>query len=84
MYIHTLFFKKIYYIIIISCFLVNFSYGNLKINEFLAANDTVNQDPQGDYDDWIEIYNSGNSQIDMSGMYLTDDLTEADGEPHKA
>lgn len=48
----------------------------LKINEFLAANDTVNQDPQGDYDDWIELYNSGNSEINLNGLYLTDDLDD--------
>ncbi len=58
--------------------LANISYGVLKINEFLAANDTINEDPQGDYDDWIEIFNTGNSSIDLSGMYLTDDLTEPD------
>ena len=49
---------------------------SLKINEFLAANDAVNQDPQGDYDDWIEIYNSGTETIDLSGYYLTDDLDD--------
>lgn len=48
----------------------------LKINEFLAANDTVNQDPQGDYDDWVEIYNSGPESISLDGMYLSDDLSE--------
>ena len=47
-----------------------------KINEFLAANDTANQDPQGDYDDWIELYNSGTETIDLTGYYLTDDLDD--------
>lgn len=44
------------------------------INEFLAANDQVNADPQGDYDDWVELYNTGPDSVDLSGMYLTDDL----------
>ena len=64
-------------IILISfCLCPNYSIGALKINEFLAANDLTNQDPQGDYDDWIEIYNSGSETIDLSGYYLTDDLND--------
>ncbi|MCK4887727.1 MAG: CotH kinase family protein, partial [Planctomycetes bacterium] len=47
----------------------------LFINEILASNDSVNYDPQGDYDDWIEIYNPSDSPIDLAGMYLTDDLS---------
>ncbi|MHC4752633.1 MAG: chitobiase/beta-hexosaminidase C-terminal domain-containing protein, partial [Planctomycetota bacterium] len=46
----------------------------LVINEFMASNN-IYQDPQGDTDDWIEIYNYGNEAIDLAGMYLTDDLT---------
>jgi hypothetical protein len=48
----------------------------LVINEFMASNSSASgvSDPQGDYDDWIEIYNFGNAPIDLAGMYLTDDL----------
>jgi len=46
----------------------------LVINEFLASNSSSGQDPQGQYDDWIEIYNYGTNTIDMAGMYLTDDF----------
>jgi len=48
----------------------------LVINEFMASNDDTIRDPQGHYDDWIEIYNSGTSSIDIGGMYLTDNLDE--------
>jgi len=50
----------------------------LFINEFMASNnsDSGISDPEGDYDDWIEIYNSGDTAIDLGGMYLTDDLDE--------
>ncbi len=46
------------------------------INEFLASNVTTNPDivDFDDYSDWIEIYNSENSSIDLSGYFLTDDL----------
>ncbi|UCG48323.1 MAG: CotH kinase family protein, partial [Phycisphaerales bacterium] len=48
----------------------------LVINEFLASNSSGQKDPQGEYDDWIEIYNAGGEPIDTAGMYLTDDLDD--------
>jgi hypothetical protein len=47
----------------------------LCINEILAVNANSGQDPQGQYDDWIELYNAGAQPIDCGGMYLTDDLS---------
>jgi len=45
------------------------------INEFLASNSGRFQvDPQGESDDWIELYNFGAQPLDVGGMYLTDDL----------
>ncbi|MBN1846627.1 MAG: lamin tail domain-containing protein [Sedimentisphaerales bacterium] len=46
----------------------------LAINEVMASNDEYLTDPQGDHDDWIELYNAGSVPIDVAGMYLTDDL----------
>ncbi len=46
----------------------------LFINEFLASNDSAYPDPNGEYDDWIEIYNAGTEAVDIGGMYITDDL----------
>ncbi len=50
----------------------------LVINEFMASNSSDSSifDPQGDYDDWIEIHNFDETAIDMGGMYLTDDLNK--------
>ncbi len=48
------------------------------INEFLAANSTVIADEAGEYDDWLELYNAGAVTVSLGGMYLTDDLAEAD------
>ncbi len=53
---------------------------SLIINELMASN-TNNSgitDPQGDYDDWIEIHNFGQTAFNIGGMYLTDDLDEPD------
>lgn len=49
---------------------------DLVINEFMASNDSTQADPDGEYDDWIELYNNGSSSIDLSGFYLSDDSTE--------
>ncbi|GAH57087.1 unnamed protein product, partial [marine sediment metagenome] len=52
----------------------------LVINEFLVSNSSCNADPQGEYDDWLEIYNNGSIPVDIGGMYLTDDLSEPSSE----
>jgi hypothetical protein len=44
-----------------------------KINEFLSSNDTTNADESGEYDDWLELYNTGTELEDIGGLYLTDD-----------
>ncbi|MCK4311775.1 MAG: lamin tail domain-containing protein, partial [Candidatus Cloacimonetes bacterium] len=46
------------------------------INEFMASNNETIADPQGDYDDWIEIYNADIYPVDIGGMYITDDLLD--------
>lgn len=50
----------------------------LFINELMASNSSTIQDESGSYPDWLEIYNSGDTQVNMSGYYLTDDLSEKD------
>jgi len=42
------------------------------INELMAANVKTKRDPQGDYNDWIELLNVSEREIDLSGMYLSD------------
>jgi hypothetical protein len=51
--------------------------GYLVINEFMADNDITYMNSYGTTPDWIELYNSGFERVDLSGMYLTDDLTDS-------
>ncbi|MBC8230563.1 CotH kinase family protein [bacterium] len=51
---------------------------NLYINEFMAANNATVTDEFGEYEDWVELYNAGEQPINLSGMYLSDDLREPD------
>jgi uncharacterized protein (TIGR03437 family) len=51
--------------------------GQLLVNEIMADNKTVFQDPDepGAYDDWFEVFNPGTTAVDMSGMHITDNLS---------
>jgi len=46
------------------------------INEFMASNGLTIADEDGDYEDWIELYNSGSQAVNLEGYGLTDDLDE--------
>ncbi len=46
------------------------------INEILARNSQVFPDENGEYTDWVEIYNINNEPINLGGLYLTDNLDE--------
>jgi hypothetical protein len=43
------------------------------INEFMAANSASCADPQGEFDDWVELHNPSDAGIDAGGLCLTDD-----------
>jgi hypothetical protein len=43
------------------------------LNEIMASNTSTIKDKDGDYPDWIEIYNPSNVKIDLTGFGLSDD-----------
>jgi hypothetical protein len=47
----------------------------VKINEFLAANTNVIQDPFGEWEDYVELYNASSQPVNVGGWYLTDNLS---------
>ena len=50
--------------------------GDLVINEFMASNDTTIADQNGEFEDWIELYNNTSASIDLEGYFLSDDATD--------
>ena len=42
------------------------------INELLAKNEAINVDETGEYDDWIELWNYDQAEVDLANHYLTD------------
>jgi hypothetical protein len=49
--------------------------GEVVINEFLAANNFSQTDENGKHEDWIELYNTTGTVLNLSGLYLSDDYT---------
>src|SRR5581483_5962929 len=47
--------------------------GAITLNEFLARNDGLLQDEDGETPGWIELYNSGPGVVNLNGWHLTDE-----------
>jgi hypothetical protein len=45
----------------------------IAINEIMTKNSSYVADEFGEYDDWVELYNAGNTDINLNGYFLTDD-----------
>ena len=46
---------------------------DLVVNEFMASNETTVTDSDGEFEDWIEIYNNTDEVIELKGYFLSDD-----------
>lgn len=46
--------------------------GQVLINEYCAANVSVNQDNFGENQDWVELYNAGAAAVNLGGYWLSD------------
>jgi len=69
---------------ILILFISSFSFGQLFINEGSNKNYSVLPDEDGDYEDWIEIYNSGTTAIDLFNYSLSDNSTPGEWSfPHQ-
>jgi hypothetical protein len=48
--------------------------GQILLNEFCASNQTIIADENGDYSDWIELYNAGASAENIADFKISDNL----------
>ena len=69
------FMKRVWFIVILflNIYVAN-SQQTLFINELMAKNDSYIEDDKGKFSDWLEIYNSSNTDVNIGGYYLTDDM----------
>lgn len=51
---------------------------SLRINEFLALNQTSILDKNGTYSDWIELYNPTDIAVNLKGWSITDEKAKPD------
>lgn len=56
-------------LLLVSC---SVSGQGVSINEIMASNATTVADEDGDYSDWLELYNNGTEVVNLSGYYLSD------------
>jgi hypothetical protein len=49
---------------------------SVRINEFLASNVSGIQDEDAEAADWIELWNYGDSSVELAGFSLTDDIND--------
>ncbi len=47
---------------------------NIYINEVMSSNETILTDEDGDFPDWIELYNTADSSINLEGYGISDDM----------
>ena len=60
---------------IVSISAITFSTAQVVINEVCSSNSSFNQDDDGDYPDWIELYNAGASTVNLFKYSISDDGT---------
>ncbi len=47
----------------------------LVMNEICPSNASLIADEDGDYEDWIELYNAGTTPVDLGGYFISDDAS---------
>ncbi|WP_016775982.1 lamin tail domain-containing protein [Anaerophaga thermohalophila] len=75
-------FKRLFIFLPLCCFylfstpVIAQSSGSIIISEILASNSNMLEDEDGDFSDWIELYNPGDDPVNLEGWGLSDDEEE--------
>jgi len=49
------------------------SAAQISFNEVMASNSGSHADESGEFDDWIELYNASDQELDLEGYFISDD-----------
>jgi hypothetical protein len=69
---------KVRLFVFLLIFINYFGYAQIVVNEVMASNYTTIKDNTGAFSDWIEIYNIGNSTVDLNNYFLSDNPDKPD------
>jgi archaellum component FlaF (FlaF/FlaG flagellin family) len=68
--------QKFYSLLLTACFVASAplvrAAETVTISEFLASNASGLRDEENTFGDWIELYNSGTTNVNLDGWFLTD------------
>lgn len=64
--------KKLFYLAILLIFGFEINAQSVVINEIITSNSSVITDEDDSYEDWIELYNTTSTPINLQGYGLTD------------
>ena len=64
--------KTLLKIAFVCCLGSNTTFAQVCLNEIMAENQSAFADAKGNYYDWVELYNSSNTDIDLAGYGLSD------------
>ena len=62
--------------VILYLFFHSISFSQIVLNEVCTKNNTLIEDEFGETPDWIELYNNSNSDFNLEGYFLSDDIDE--------
>ncbi len=66
---------KLTFALIFGVFFTTLSFSQqIAINEFMSSNSKTIKDENGDFEDWIEIYNYGTTTVNLAGFGLSDQV----------
>ncbi len=57
---------------------LKYDVATIRINEYMTDNRSVIYDCEGDYNDWVELYNGTDDWVDLSGYKMTDNPEKID------
>ncbi len=65
-------YTHLFAILIVAFFSVNQTFSQIVVNEYSVSNLNQFLDNHGKYEDWIELYNSNDDDVNLSGYFLSD------------
>lgn len=70
--------KHFFVLLLFLCFGIQLQ-AQVVINEVVSSNNSGIRDENGEYTDWIELYNTSNNSINLEGYAINDDLIDTVG-----